>query len=156
LIGEDSRLNQDTLMNFVPTRPVDEIAREYLDTTWRLYDPCRFLDRTYRHFLMMRPPRWQASERIPIKHGWADIRALLTMCWRQGVLRRTRWKWWHHLFSLGRRNPRLVSHYICTAAHIEHFLWYRRQTRDHIGSLLAAHAPSQTATSVRWTNAVIA
>jgi len=137
LRGEDSRLNQETLMNFVPTRPIEEIAREYADTTWQLYDPRKFLDRTYRHFLMMGPPRWQPSERIPIEHGWTDIRALLTMCWRQGVIRRTRWKWWHHLISLGRRNPRLVSQYICTAAHIEHFLWYRKQMRKEINALLA-------------------
>ena len=138
LLGEDSRLNQATLMNFVPTRPVAEIAREYVAAMWQLYDPCRFLDRTYRHFLLLGPPRWQPSEQLPRGRDWADIRALLMMCWRHGIVRRTRWKWWHHLFSLGRRNPRVLGHYICTVAHIEHFLWYRKQLRRQINALLAA------------------
>jgi radical SAM superfamily enzyme YgiQ (UPF0313 family) len=138
LIGEDGRLNQDTLMNFIPTRPIQEVASEYVETTWKLYDPCRFMDRTYRHFLMLGLPRWHPSERIKVKHSWSDIRALLTMCWRQGVKRKTRWKYWHHLFSLLRRNPRVAGHYICVSAHIEHFLWYRQQTRHKIGALVAA------------------
>jgi radical SAM superfamily enzyme YgiQ (UPF0313 family) len=141
LIGEDARLNQDTLMNFVPTRRIQEIASEYVQTTWKLYDPCRFMDRTYRHFLKLGPPRWQPSERIGGKHSWSDIRALLTMCWRQGVKRDTRWKYWHHLFSLLRRNPRVVGHYICVSAHIEHFLWYRQETRHKIEALLMAGPP---------------
>jgi radical SAM superfamily enzyme YgiQ (UPF0313 family) len=156
LIGEDARLNQDTLMNFVPTRPIQDVASEYVETTWKLYDPRHFMDRTYRHFLMMGSPRWQPSERIEVKHGWSDIRALLTMCWRQGVKRNTRWKYWHHLFSLLRRNPQVVGHYICVSAHIEHFLWYRRQMRDHINSLLAARPPTQPAAPSRSAEPLVA
>ena len=125
LRGEDARLNRDTLMNFQPTRPVGDIAREYSAALWQLYDPVRFLDRTYRHFRILGPPRWGPAERTPDRHGWQDLRALLTLCWRQGVKRSTRWKFWHHLFSISRRNPRVLNRYICTLAHIEHFLWIR-------------------------------
>jgi hypothetical protein len=145
LIGEDARLNQDTLMNFVPTRPLQEVAREYVETMWKLYDPSRYMDRTYRHFLMLGPPRWHPSERIAVEPNKSDIRALLIMCWRQGVKRNTRWKYWHHLFGLLRRNPRVVGHYICLSAHIEHFLWYRQETRRRVGTLLAAGQPNTLA-----------
>jgi radical SAM superfamily enzyme YgiQ (UPF0313 family) len=132
LLGEDARLNPDTLMNFVPTRPLAEIAREYVDAIWTLYDPCRFLDRTYRHFLMLGPPRWPPSERRAARPSWTDLRAVLTLSWRNGVTRPTRWKYWHHLVSLLRRNPRVVTHYIVVCAHLEHFLEVRERVRQAI------------------------
>jgi radical SAM superfamily enzyme YgiQ (UPF0313 family) len=141
LRGDDARLDQDTLMNFEPTRPMHEIAREYSAVLWDIYDPVRFLDRTYRHFRILGPPRWELTERTPDKHGWEDIRALSTLCWRQGIKRRTRWKFWHHLFSIARRNPRVLSRYICTLAHIEHFLWLRESIRCQVESQLEGSPP---------------
>ncbi len=47
-------INQSTLMNFVPTRPIEDIATEYIEAFWKLYDPEVFLDRTYRCFLKLR------------------------------------------------------------------------------------------------------
>jgi len=148
LVGEDARLNPDTLMNFVPTRPLEQIAREYVEAMWKIYDPRGFLDRTYRHFLMLGPPRWHPSERRPTRRRWTDIRALLTLCWRQGVKRNTRWKYWHHLFSLLRRNPRVVSHYICICAHLEHFLEFRERMRRKVEAQLATREPSRLAVTV--------
>ncbi|HUI08572.1 MAG TPA: B12-binding domain-containing radical SAM protein [Verrucomicrobiae bacterium] len=143
LRGEDARLNLETLMNFEPTRPMAEIAREYSAALWQIYDPVRFLDRTYRHFQMLAPPRWELNERTPDKHGWQDIRALLTLCWRQGVRRRSRWKFWQCLFRIGRNNPRVFGHYVCTLAHLEHFLWIRESIRCQVEAQLAASPPAQ-------------
>ena len=53
LRSKSANINQTTLMNFVPTRPLEDIAREYIDAFWELYDPQKFLDRTYRHFLLL-------------------------------------------------------------------------------------------------------
>ncbi len=44
-------LNGTSLLNFVPTRPVEEIALEYLAAYDQLYDPVRYLDRCHRCFL---------------------------------------------------------------------------------------------------------
>ena len=48
---------QDYLLNFIPTRPVEEIVAEYTAAIDRLYDPSRYLERAYRYFLAMRPTR---------------------------------------------------------------------------------------------------
>ena len=32
-------INQTTLMNFMPTRPIEEIAHEYIEAFWTLYEP---------------------------------------------------------------------------------------------------------------------
>ena len=38
MLNNDGNINQTTLMNFQPTRPIEDIAREYVDAFWRIYD----------------------------------------------------------------------------------------------------------------------
>ncbi|AFY66684.1 B12-binding domain-containing radical SAM protein [Geitlerinema sp. PCC 7407] len=133
LRGRDGNINQTTLMNFVPTRPLEDIAREYVDAFWTIYDPEIFLDRVYRCFLTLGAPRCKPDFKWP---QWVEVRALLTVCWRQGVKRHTRWKFWHHFFSILKRNPAVWEHYISVCAHNEHFLEYRQIVRDEIEAQL--------------------
>lgn len=129
----DGNINQTTLMNFVPTRPLEEIAREYVEAFWELYDAERFLDRTYRCFLILGAPKVKTKFKLP---SWVDLKALSIVIWRQGVKRNTRWKFWHHLFSIMKRNPGVWEHYITVCAHNEHFLEYRQIVRDEIDGQL--------------------
>ena len=134
LRDKSGNLNQTTLMNFIPTRPLEDIAREYVQAFSDVYDAEKYLDRTYRHFLMLGAPTADIPSRIP---SLIDLRALLTVVWRQGVKRSTRWKFWHHLFSIIRRNPAVWDHYLTVCAHNEHFLEYRQIVRDEIEEQLA-------------------
>ncbi|MBD2195185.1 MULTISPECIES: B12-binding domain-containing radical SAM protein [Calothrix] len=134
--NRDGNINQTTLMNFVPTRPLEDIAREYIEAFCALYDPVKYLDRTYRCFLMMGAPRWKAPFKWP---ELVVIKALLIVIWRQGIKRETRWKFWHHLFSIIKHNPGVAEHYISACAHNEHFLEYRQIVRDQIESQLAEY-----------------
>lgn len=131
---KDGNINQTTLMNFIPTRPLEEIAREYVEAFWDLYEAERFLDRTYRCFLKLGAPRCKPPFKMP---NWIDVRALLIVIWRQGVKRKTRWKFWHHLFSIFKHNPEVWEHYITVCAHNEHFLEYRQIVRNQIEAQLA-------------------
>ncbi|OUC15420.1 MAG: B12-binding domain-containing radical SAM protein [Alkalinema sp. CACIAM 70d] len=131
-----SGMNQTTLMNFVPTRPIEEIAREYVDAFWRLYDPITYLDRTYRHFLKLGAPVCPSRVR---QVNWVNIRALLTLCWRQGVVRKTRWRFWLYLFNIVRYNPKVWEPYLGICALGEHFLEYRRIVRTQIEAQLAEY-----------------
>ncbi len=132
----DGNINQTTLMNFLPTRPLEDIAREYVEAFCTLYDPVLYLDRTYRCFLMMGSPSWKAPAKKP---SLVDLKALLIVVWRQGLKRETRWKFWHHLFSIIKRNPNVWEHYLSVCAHNEHFLEYRQIVRDEIESQLAVY-----------------
>ena len=140
LRGKDGNINQTTLMNFIPTRPLEDIGREYIEAFWELYDAERFLDRTYRCFLMMGAPKCKAPAKMP---SWVDLRALLIVIWRQGVKRKTRFKFWHHLFSMLKRNPAVWEHYLTVCAHNEHFLEYRQIVRDEIEGQLAEFSAQQ-------------
>ncbi|NRB07309.1 MAG: B12-binding domain-containing radical SAM protein [Richelia sp.] len=133
---KDGNINQTTLMNFIPTRPLEDIAREYIEAFCTLYDPEKYLDRTYCCFLMMGAPSWKAPFKLP---EWKVVKALGIIIWRQGIKRSTRWKFWHHLFSIIKRNPGVAEHYLATCAHIEHFLEYRQIVRDKIESQLAEY-----------------
>ncbi|HEY9611849.1 B12-binding domain-containing radical SAM protein [Allocoleopsis sp.] len=144
LRSESADINQATLMNFVPTRPLEEIAREYVDAFWQLYDPARFLDRTYRHYRILGeatyPKKGKSSKK---KLNWPVIRAFLTIGWRQGVLRKTRWQFWRNLLSMYRHNPGGLSSYLSTCAQIEHFLEYRQIVKEQIEAQLAEYLAQQ-------------
>ncbi|NES82241.1 MAG: DUF4070 domain-containing protein, partial [Moorea sp. SIO2B7] len=128
-----ANINQTTLLNFVPTRPVEEIAREYVEAFWRLYDPERFLNRIYNYLMKLGLPRHGVSRPI----DWITIRALLTICWRQGVVRKTRWTFWKSLFKLIQQKPKVVGSFFVLCAYAEHFLEYRQIVRDQIEAQLA-------------------
>ncbi|HCQ21925.1 MAG: radical SAM protein [Aphanizomenon flos-aquae LD13] len=134
--NQDGNINQTTLMNFIPTRPLEELAREYVEAFCALYDPASYLDRTYRCFMMLGTPKWTAPAKTP---EWVVVRALLIVIWRQGFKRQTRWKFWHHLFSILKHNPKVIEQYVSTCAHIEHFMEYRQIVRDEIESQLAVY-----------------
>ncbi len=140
-------INQTTLINFVPTRSVEDIAEEYIDTFWTLYDPERYLERTYRCFLKLGAPKCHPPAKAP---SWVDLRALAIVIWRQGVKRSTRWKFWRYLFSIIQNNPAVWEHYLTLCAHNEHFLEYRQIVKTEIEKQLAEYKrqKAQTKTEV--------
>jgi len=133
---EEANIHQTTLTNFIPTRPLEEIAREYVNCFWQLYEPERYLGRVYRHFLQMKPTPHKKKFRMP---ELTDIRALLIVFWRQGFKRNTRFQFWRQLFSILRHNPGVFEPYIINCAHIEHFMEYRQIVRDQIEAQLAEY-----------------
>ena len=138
LRGVSANINQTTLMNFVPTRPLEEIAYEYMDAFDELYEPSKFLDRTYRHFLTLGGATYPDKGTGRKKSvSWMVIRALLIICWRQGFVRSTRWQFWRNLWSMYQLNPGGVSSYLAVCAQIEHFLEYRGIVRQEIGAQVA-------------------
>jgi radical SAM superfamily enzyme YgiQ (UPF0313 family) len=130
---KDGNINQTTLMNFLPTRPLEDIAREYVEAFCALYDPVMYLDRTYRCFLMLGSAKYKTEFKMP---SLIDLRAFAIIIWRQGIKRETRWKFWHHLFSILKRNPDVFVSYLEVCAHNEHFLEYREIVRQQIESQL--------------------
>jgi radical SAM superfamily enzyme YgiQ (UPF0313 family) len=144
-------INQSTLMNFVPTRPITDIAQEYIEAFWQLYDPEVFLDRTYRCFLKLGAPKCKPPAKFP---SLVDLRALGIIIWRQGIKRKTRWKFWHHLFSVMRQNPSVWEAYLTVCAHNEHFLEYRQIVRDEIEAQLIEFQRQEALSPVAVTSEV--
>ena len=135
LLDQGGNINQTTLMNFVPTRPIEEIAREYIEGFCQLYDPEQYLDRAFRHFIKMGVPKHSGKLKLS-KLSWKDLRALAILCWRQGMVRKTRWKFWLNLFKILQSKPSLVTRYLTVCAFFEHFFEYRQIVRDQINTQL--------------------
>jgi radical SAM superfamily enzyme YgiQ (UPF0313 family) len=130
--------SQTSLMNYIPTRPLEDIAREYVEAFWDLYEPSKFLGRTYRHFLMLGEANYPKKENsTKQKVEWVTIRALFTICWRQGLVRSTRWQFWNCLIRMAIKNPGGLSSYLSTCALAEHFIDYRVIVRREIEAQLA-------------------
>ena len=129
-------INQTTLINFVPTRSIEDIAQEYIETFWRLYEPNVYLDRVYRCFLKLGKPKCKPPAQLP---SLVDLKALAIVIWRQGFKRNTRWRFWHHLFSIIQQNPEVWEHYLTLCAHNEHFLEYRQIVKEQIEAQLAEY-----------------
>jgi radical SAM superfamily enzyme YgiQ (UPF0313 family) len=139
LLDRGANINQTTLMNFIPTRPIEDIAREYIDGFWKLYEPEQYLDRTYRYFMKLGIPKHSGKRKL---NGKA-LSALLTICWRQGVVRSTRWKFWRNVGRIFLRSPRLVPLYFVSCAYLEHFTDYRQIVRQQIYTQLDAYLASR-------------
>jgi radical SAM superfamily enzyme YgiQ (UPF0313 family) len=120
--------HQGALMNFVPTRPVEEITQEYIDAFWEIYDPVPYLDRTFRHFMMMNGWRGKSSRKLD-REQWQAFKAIM---WRQGVKRSTRFRFWWNLLMIVLFKPRLVEEYLATLAIGEHFFSYRYIVRKQL------------------------
>ena len=129
-------VNQTNLLNFKPTRPIRDIANEYVEAFCALYEPNAYMDRVYSYYLKMGAPRWKAAAKLP---SLIDLRALSIVVWRQGVKRSTRTRFWRYVISMARRNPALLEQFISVLAHNEHFLEYRgivqREIREQLESL---------------------
>jgi radical SAM superfamily enzyme YgiQ (UPF0313 family) len=150
LITQGADINQATLMNFVPTRPMEEIVQEFIQAFWALYDPLSLLNRTYRHFLIVAEGRRQHRQGRPRRRSaarrgvnWQMLRALLVICWRQGVLRKTRLRFWLNLLDVLRRYPEAAGSYLGVCAQAEHFIDFRDIVKQQIEAQLAIFLAQQ-------------
>jgi radical SAM superfamily enzyme YgiQ (UPF0313 family) len=138
-------VNQTNLLNFVPTRPIRDIANEYVDAFCQLYEPHAYIDRVCSYYIKMGKPRWQQFVPANLKKSslptWTDLRALLIVIWRQGIKRDTRWRFWRSLLKVALGNPAVLEQFLVTLAHNEHFLEYRGVVTREIQDQLAALPP---------------
>ncbi len=112
-------------LNYLPTRPEAEILEEYVAAIDRLYEPKRFLSRTYRSFITMRPTRRQLAlqkgeearprvkkERPLFRSAVRELTGLLKLIWRQGVKADYRWQFWRQLVGIYQENPSRLRKYL--------------------------------------------
>jgi radical SAM superfamily enzyme YgiQ (UPF0313 family) len=118
----------DIGLNFVPTRPLAEIKDEYIRAVDYLYEPSKYLARTYRHFLAMRPTRAAAAGKskgrgagnqqglLPLWARRNDLAAVLKLVWRQGIVAGYRLQFWRQLVGIYRNNPTRLTKYLVKCA----------------------------------------
>lgn len=123
--------DQNSLMNFIPTRSVDEIAKEYLTALWNMYEPTHYLRRCFQHCLDITPnPNLQQNVYFPVGKG---ARLLMQLIWIQGIRRTgTRSQFWRQAWIILTQKRQFFSLYIALCAAGEHFLEYRVLARERL------------------------
>jgi radical SAM superfamily enzyme YgiQ (UPF0313 family) len=123
--------DQNTLMNFIPTRPVAEIAKEYVEGFWTLYEPQNYLKRCLGQCLRINPPNHRnQTMQFPLGKG---LRLMAQIIWYQGIRRsETRGQFWHQLWIILVNKPQVLNMYLGLCAAGEHFWEYRALARERI------------------------
>ncbi|MEM9922249.1 MAG: DUF4070 domain-containing protein [Cyanobacteria bacterium P01_D01_bin.50] len=125
---------QTSLTNFIPTRPIEELASEYVNCFWELYEPKKYLGRVYRHYLKMKPRPYSKKFQMP---ELVELKALFIIVWRQGIKRDTRFQFWSQLFSIFRHKRKLLISYLTMCALLEHHIEYREIVKTEIEEQIA-------------------
>ncbi|MBW4591597.1 MAG: B12-binding domain-containing radical SAM protein [Brasilonema angustatum HA4187-MV1] len=123
--------DQNTLMNFKPTRPLSEIGREYVQGFWTLYEPANYLRRCFQQCLNIgQPPEKRQTMRFPAGKG---LRLVAQLIWHQGWQRsEIRVQFWQQLWTILRTKPQVLNMYLGLCAAGEHFWEYRVLARERI------------------------
>jgi radical SAM superfamily enzyme YgiQ (UPF0313 family) len=127
--------DQNSLMNFTPTRSVAEIAREYVEGIWTLYEPTNYLRRCFQQCLNIVPPpgRGQTMHFAPGKGLWL----VAQLIWHQGLRRPAiRRQFWRQLGVILRTKPQVLNMYLGLCAAGEHFWEYRALAKERIAQQL--------------------
>ncbi|AFY79749.1 MAG: DUF4070 domain-containing protein [Hydrococcus sp. C42_A2020_068] len=127
--------DQNTLMNFIPTRPITEIAREYVEGLWKLYEPTNYLRRCYQQCLSLGLRLGQKQTmQFPIGKG---LRLVIQLIWHQGIRRpEIRGQFWRQLWTILLNKPQVLNLYLGLCAAGEHFWEYRTLARERIAQQL--------------------
>jgi radical SAM superfamily enzyme YgiQ (UPF0313 family) len=139
LLNGSANINQTTLMNFVPTRNIEDIANEYVNAFWKLYDPANYLERVFRYYMMLGSVQNSKS----LRPSWKTIRALSLILWKQGVVAQTRLLFWKNLIQVLLKKPRQLEIYLTLCAYLEHFTEYRFIVKEQINTQLANYIASK-------------
>ncbi|HTL30440.1 MAG TPA: DUF4070 domain-containing protein, partial [Tepidisphaeraceae bacterium] len=120
----------------------------YVDGFWELYDPIKYLDRTFRHFMLLKEAKYPKKPNYGrSKINYKNLRAMAIVCWRQGFMRKTRRLFWVRLHQMYRLNPGGISSYLTVCSQAEHLLDYRERVRDEIRRQMSKRLALHTATA---------
>ncbi|MEY2856217.1 MAG: hypothetical protein RLZZ74_526 [Cyanobacteriota bacterium] len=139
LLNGSANINQTTLMNFVPTRNIEDIATEYVNAFWKLYDPAAYLERVFRYYMMLGGVQNSKS----LRPSWKSVRALGLIFWKQGMVAQTRGLFWKNLIQVLVKKPQQLETYLTLCAYLEHFTEYRFIVREQINTQLANYIASK-------------
>lgn len=149
-VGQLTTGDQNSLMNFIPTRPIREIATEYVESLWELYEPQSYLKRCMEQCLKIGLKSeavqpfslskagqklqrfFERLQSVPFGRG-RILQLVLQLIWLQGISRpEIRGQFWQQLGTILRQKPQTLQKYLALCATGEHFWQYRAMARERI------------------------
>ena len=134
-IGVTELGDQNSLMNFIPTRAIAEIGKEYVEAFWKMYDPSAYLRRCFLQCMKLGSLN---SNKQTLHIPWAtQLRLVAQIIWHQGITRSPiRKQFWQQLWTIFRHKPQSLTIYLALCATGEHFWEYRWTARERISQQL--------------------
>ncbi|MFH0960009.1 MAG: B12-binding domain-containing radical SAM protein [Pseudomonadota bacterium] len=142
-MDDDNVSNQTGLVNFIPTRPLQEIADEFITVYATLYKPETYIERSYMHFASMNPPKVNKPLKLP--YLW-ELRAAFITIFRNGLVYPTRIKFWRCLLNALCNFPTRLDRFLASLVVAEHYYEFREKIRAGIESQLAELDPALNTT----------
>jgi radical SAM superfamily enzyme YgiQ (UPF0313 family) len=123
--------DQNTLMNFIPTRPIAEIAKEYVEGFWMMYEPTNYLKRCFEQCLNIGSLKGhKQTMEVPLRRG---LQLVTQVIWHQGIRRpEIRKQFWVQFWMILLRKPQVLNMYLGLCAAGEHFWEYRILAKERI------------------------
>jgi radical SAM superfamily enzyme YgiQ (UPF0313 family) len=132
---------QTNLLNFLPSRPMEEIATEFIEAFDHLYEPSNYLKRIHQYSTLLGGQRHQPRIRLKSFLGHLNqpsaLTGVLTLFWNQGILRNSRWLFWGYLIDTLLKRPQVLDQYLWMCLLNEHFLEYRTVVREEVTNQLS-------------------
>ena len=157
-LEKEGRLREDegddlgtfSALNYDPDRPEAEIMQEYVAAWDYLYEPSRYLARTYRYYLAMRPARREKAMaagdplrrdhvphlRMTFAQKLTRVRSFFKILWWQGIRPPYRGQFWTQLIGMLRQNPSRVKQYLVTCVEGEDLFDMRQIVRDKVAAII--------------------
>ena len=149
---------QTHLLNFVPDRPMEEIAGEFLQAFDDLYDPLAYAKRVHRYACRLAKGRRRFAKGRPSSRPWLQstglLKGVLVMAWRQGFQRPSRSVFWWQLADILIHHPRILDEYLWLLMLNEHFLDYQHTVKEQVHAQLAYSRTRQPQSPARLPVAV--
>ncbi len=134
---DDNFSSQTSMLNFVPTRPAEQIAEEFIRLYDELYEPENYLRRAFKHLAAMRPSPVKKPFELPYYY---EVRGGLKLIFRHGIVYSSRRYFWKYLLATILRAPSRLKYYMVYCFKAEHYYSYRETIRQRLGEQLARRA----------------
>ena len=137
LADSDSNLGSpDRLPNFIPLRPVDQIARELEHFFDVVYERGFWLERAFEQIsLLGKTSKCNMFKADPL----LAVRIAMVVLYRQGLQHQPRWKFWKRLFTVLVRYRSRFYDFISYLAFAQHHFRFRDTVHTEVSAALEEH-----------------
>ncbi len=129
--GQDSLLSQTGRVNFITTRPLQEITEEFIHLYHELYEPKNYLSRVYGHLVNM--PKPQVKRTAVFR--WNEAIGLLFLIARHGFLHKSRKYFWKYLIATLIKMPWKLRSFFVYCFRAEHYYHFSKMIEQELPPL---------------------
>ena len=135
--------NQGALMNFVPERPMENIAQDYLELVWKLFEPVTYMERMFKTIMKINQNGLDHKHRSSLSPSPLELfEIIFFILWKYGIVLKTRWKFWSYLLQIFFKYPDWAGSFFIGCGQMEHFLEYRETAKERINQQLLEYKSS--------------